>query len=88
VETSEVYDATELQDAVWFVPGLGFDNRGNRLGRGGGYYDRFLHRQSGFFVAVAYDWQLLDSIPYEAHDAKIDALVTDKDQLIFIEKDF
>jgi len=88
VETSDVYSSSDLQEAVWFVPGLGFDDKGNRLGRGGGYYDRFLHFNPGLSVAVGYDWQLLDSIPCEAHDAKVDALVTDKDQLIFIEKDF
>lgn len=88
VETSELYNSSDLPDAVWFVPGLGFDNKGNRLGRGGGYYDRFLHFSSGLSVAVGYDWQLLDSVPYEAHDAKVDVLVTEKDQLIFIEKGF
>ncbi len=88
IEYTEFYEPKDLKNPVWFVPGVAFDHEGNRLGRGGGYYDRFLTGMYGFFIAVAYHWQLLDKVPHERHDAKVDALATDQELLIFIEKDF
>ena len=64
--------------ATWFIPGVAFDKSGNRLGRGGGYYDRFLSYNDGSFVAVAHSVQLIDFVPSEAHDMKMDWLVTEK----------
>ena len=59
------------------VPGLAFDVHGNRLGLGGGYYDRFLPRAvNAKRIALAYDFQLVDSLPTEIHDAKIDMVMT------------
>ena len=59
------------------VPGAAFDIHGNRLGLGGGYYDRFLPRAvNAVKIALAYDFQLVDSLPTEAHDAKIDYILT------------
>ena len=50
---------------------------GGRLGLGGGYYDRFLPRAvNAVKVALAYDFQLVDALPTEAHDAKINAILT------------
>ena len=64
------------------VPGLAFDASGERLGRGGGFYDRFL-AQPGFRpgvvrCGVGYDFQIVDSIPTLAHDIRLDAIVTDR----------
>lgn len=59
------------------VPGVAFDRRGNRLGRGGGYYDRLLEGFSGTTVAVAFDFQILPVIPVESHDKPVNALVTE-----------
>lgn len=58
------------------VPGLGFDLNNNRLGYGGGYYDNFMakHRQA-YKVAVAYPFQIMDNIPTEEHDEKIDKVL-------------
>jgi 5-formyltetrahydrofolate cyclo-ligase len=58
------------------VPGVAFDLRGNRLGRGQGYYDRLLSETSGVKCGVAYDIQVLENIPAEAHDAKVNFVVT------------
>ncbi len=61
------------------VPGLAFDMQGNRLGHGGGYYDRFLclpeskARRCGF----AFDQQVVPCIPRENHDQVMDFVVTD-----------
>lgn len=58
------------------VPGLAFDARGNRLGRGKGFYDRILAEASGIKCGVAYDFQLQENIPTEAHDAKVNYIFT------------
>ena len=55
------------------VPGVAFDLQGNRLGRGGGYYDRFIKSQppTTTLVGVAYDFQLVDKVPANRHDQKM-----------------
>jgi 5-formyltetrahydrofolate cyclo-ligase len=58
------------------VPGVAFDAKGNRLGRGGGYYDRLLDGFSGFSAAVAFDFQIIPEVPYDAHDKSVQAIVT------------
>ncbi|MCF7957436.1 MAG: 5-formyltetrahydrofolate cyclo-ligase [Phycisphaerae bacterium] len=62
------------------VPGLGFDRMGRRLGRGGGYYDRFLGRDDigGLTCGIAMEEQVLDKVPIDDHDIPLDMLVTDK----------
>lgn len=59
------------------VPGLAFDRRGNRLGLGGGYYDRFLARVSAPKAGLIYSALLLDALPAEAHDIPMDLVVTE-----------
>lgn len=56
------------------VPGLAFDKKGNRLGRGKGYYDRFLKTLSAktATVGLAYDFQILPSVPVQGHDVAVD----------------
>jgi 5-formyltetrahydrofolate cyclo-ligase len=58
------------------VPGMAFDLSGNRLGRGHGFYDRILAVASGVKCGVAYDFQLLEKIPTEPHDAKVNFIFT------------
>jgi 5-formyltetrahydrofolate cyclo-ligase len=62
------------------LPGAAFDHRGNRLGYGGGYYDRLLARLKKKLplVALAYEEQIVDSLPAEPHDIKVDMIVTDE----------
>lgn len=56
------------------VPGLAFTTEGARLGRGGGYYDRFLARRpaDAQAIGIGYRVQLVDSLPFASHDAFID----------------
>lgn len=65
--------------AVVLVPGLAFDRRGNRLGFGGGYYDRWLAGEGRGLatVGLAFQGQLLENLPAEAHDVPVDFVVTD-----------
>lgn len=58
------------------VPGMAFDLQGNRLGRGQGFYDRLLSTASGIKCGVAHDFQLLETIPAEPHDAKVNFIFT------------
>lgn len=58
------------------VPGLAFDLHGGRLGRGKGFYDRFLADARGLRAGVCFDNQIVDSVPAEAHDLRMDFLVT------------
>ncbi len=69
----------ELIDLV-IVPGLAFDPYGNRLGRGRGFYDRFLARPEfrGTACGVALESQVVDSIPAGPRDIKVNMLVTDQ----------
>jgi len=62
------------------VPGLAFDRRGDRLGRGKGYYDRLLHqvRPDTLLVALAFECQLVDLIPRLAHDVPMHRVVTER----------
>jgi 5-formyltetrahydrofolate cyclo-ligase len=69
------------------VPLLGFDRQGCRLGQGGGTYDRTLAnlRASGrvFVLGLAYSSQETDEIPWEPHDERLDAVLTEASYLEF-----
>jgi len=62
------------------VPGVAFDRRGARLGRGKGYYDRLLARvrPDTLLVAPAFECQLFPEIPAEPHDVYMDKVITEK----------
>ena len=62
---------------VWLVPGMGFDMEGNRLGRGGGFYDRLLENASGIKIGIGYDMQITDAVPNCGHDQRMDIIVTE-----------
>lgn len=66
-----------LIDAV-LVPGVAFDPAGGRLGIGGGYYDRLIpqFRTDCLLIGIAFDEQVLDEVPVEAHDARVHAVAT------------
>ncbi|HEY7529699.1 MAG TPA: 5-formyltetrahydrofolate cyclo-ligase [Gemmatimonadota bacterium] len=67
---------TDELDLV-IVPGLAFDRRGNRLGLGRGYYDRFLAGVRAPRVALLYSTQLVERVPAGPRDVAVDLLVTD-----------
>ncbi len=62
------------------VPGLAFSADGHRLGRGAGYYDRFLSRlrRAATTIGLAFDVQIADEVPVEAGDVPVDIVVTDR----------
>jgi 5-formyltetrahydrofolate cyclo-ligase len=65
---------------VVFVPGSAFDRSGSRMGYGGGFYDSYLPklRPGTPRIAVAFDLQVVDDVPREGHDLRIDAVVTER----------
>jgi 5-formyltetrahydrofolate cyclo-ligase len=70
------------------APGLAFDRNGNRLGRGKGYYDRFLSRAraSGarcLVFGVCFEEQLVDDVPHTERDQRVDGVVTERETLMF-----
>jgi 5-formyltetrahydrofolate cyclo-ligase len=62
------------------IPGAGYDSSGNRLGYGAGYYDILLseRQKKTPIIALAYEEQLIDAIPAEKHDVRVDMIVTDQ----------
>lgn len=61
------------------IPGVVFDRKGNRLGFGGGFYDRFLGKLSDTtkLVGLAFELQLVDNVPSQSHDVAVDYLITE-----------
>ena len=61
------------------IPGIAFDCKGNRIGHGKGYYDRFLTKKiTAHRLALAFEFQIVDRIPTESHDVKVGKIVTEK----------
>lgn len=60
------------------VPGVAFDRSNNRLGRGAGYYDRFLASLSSdvFSVGLAFDFQIIERLPIDLHDVPVKRVIS------------
>jgi 5-formyltetrahydrofolate cyclo-ligase len=58
------------------VPGVAYDARGGRLGRGRGFYDRLLAEAAGIKCGVAFDEQLVATVPLEPHDIRLNCILT------------
>jgi len=71
--------ASPEQFDLVLVPGLAFDRAGHRLGAGKGYYDRFLAQIKAPKIALAFAFQIVERIPVEAHDQRVDVIVTEKE---------
>ena len=77
-QSGEPCDASEID--VMIVPGVAFGRDGARLGRGKGFYDRYLARK-GFraeSVGVCLDFQLFDTLPMEPHDRVMDCVISNE----------
>lgn len=66
---------------LFIVPGVAFDSQGGRLGRGGGYYDRLIPLGTPA-IGVGFSFQLIDHVPQERHDHRMQAIATEKQLLI------
>lgn len=69
---------------VILVPGIIFAKDGYRIGYGGGFYDRFFSRINNIpiIVGVAYDFQVLDSIPFDKYDYSMNLIITEKQKIV------
>lgn len=70
----------DYEDVLILMPGLAFDRSGNRIGYGGGFYDRYLERYEAkgtnfIKVALAYDFQIFDKLDVEEFDKKVDIIL-------------
>jgi 5-formyltetrahydrofolate cyclo-ligase len=59
------------------VPGVAFDKKGYRLGYGKGYYDRLLSGKRIFSIGLAYSFQLLENLPHDRYDKRLDAIASE-----------
>ncbi len=71
-------DARQLDLVI--VPGAAFDSKGGRVGHGKGYYDRLLRRTrpDAWRIAVAFECQMVPSVPMAGHDTFVDAVITEE----------
>lgn len=75
--TGEEYTDLDHIDLI-IVPGVAFDRQGNRMGRGRGFYDRLLKTTpTAVKVGLAFDFQMLDHIPVEAHDIRMNLVISE-----------
>ncbi|MBD5261275.1 MAG: 5-formyltetrahydrofolate cyclo-ligase [Bacteroides sp.] len=72
----DVVDVSDIELMV--IPAVAFDRKGNRLGRGKGFYDRLLSTSKATKIGVGYEFQLFDDIPSEPHDVAMDMVITQK----------
>lgn len=78
---NDTADISQIELVV--VPAVAYDRRGNRVGRGKGYYDRLLAETKATKVGVGYDFQLLEEeIPSEPHDVAVDIVITESRRLV------
>ncbi len=73
---SRIVDISEIGCAI--VPGVVFDEYCHRIGRGKGYYDRFLAGSAAYKIGFAYECQVMESIAARTHDVRMDAVATDE----------
>lgn len=67
-------DPDEIELMV--IPAVAYDYKGNRLGRGKGFYDRLLSSTKATKIGVGYEFQLVDDLPVEPHDIPMDMVIT------------
>lgn len=73
-------DPSEIELIV--VPAVAYDRKGNRLGRGKGFYDRLLKTTKATKIGVGYEFQLFDELPTEPHDVAMDIIITQNTTVI------
>ena len=77
IQTAEVFKGTG-ESGLIIMPGVAFDKSFHRIGYGGGFYDRYLEKHQNLQkIAVAFEYQLLETVPAEAFDICPDQLITE-----------
>jgi len=78
LEPKQKTESKQEPDLI-IIPGIAFDRKGNRIGFGQGYYDKFLSKTKAKKIALAYDFQIIKNIPIESHDISMDMIITNKE---------
>lgn len=76
----DIHPVEEIE--VIIVPGVAFDRKGRRLGRGKGFYDRLLETAKATKIGIGYEFQLVDELPSEPHDIPMDMVITEYSTII------
>ncbi|MFW5783502.1 MAG: 5-formyltetrahydrofolate cyclo-ligase [Spirochaetota bacterium] len=82
--SERAWDAVDTLEPLVVCPGRAFDLAGNRLGRGGAFYDRFLQQlrhgvvRAGTAIGICFDLQIVDAVPVTVRDEPVDAVVTER----------
>lgn len=85
MEPGEGCKSIRIEDVdIAIVPGVAFDGKGSRLGRGKGYYDRLLKNSKVIKVGICFNEQLLNSLPTEAHDGRMDIIAAENWDILLI----
>ena len=80
LEPKEELPSFSINDLdVIIVPGLAFTRTGNRIGYGGGFYDRFLIKTNAISIGLAFDKQVINKLPHNKDDSILDYIVTEKE---------
>ncbi|MBI4136946.1 5-formyltetrahydrofolate cyclo-ligase [Candidatus Roizmanbacteria bacterium] len=66
---------------VFIVPGVMFDRKGNRRGRGKGYYDRLLKGAKAIKIGLAYSFQVVPRLPHKKYDIPMDIIITENETI-------
>ncbi|WP_002145724.1 5-formyltetrahydrofolate cyclo-ligase [Bacillus cereus] len=77
---TEEVNADEID--LQIVPGVAYTERGERIGYGGGYYDRYLVHYKGKALSLAYSFQMVEHIPVEPFDKKVEKIITEKGTMV------
>lgn len=76
-QSADTLPVTPPKDAVIIVPCMAYDKMGYRLGRGKGYYDRYLSELAGNYkIGICFPWQIVEKLPVESHDMRVDEVLT------------
>lgn len=75
-QSADTPPVTPPKDAVIIVPGVAFDNKGYRLGRGKGYYDRYLGSLAeNYKIGICFPWQMVEKVPTDSHDVCVNEVI-------------
>ncbi|MBP3968373.1 5-formyltetrahydrofolate cyclo-ligase [Bacillus sp. WL1] len=77
---TEEVNADEID--LQIVPGVAYTERGERIGYGGGYYDRYLVHYKGKTLSLAYSFQMVEHIPVEPFDKNVEKIITEKGTMV------
>ncbi len=76
-QSADTPPVTPPKDAVIIVPCIAYDKMGYRLGRGKGYYDRYLSELAdNYKIGICFPWQIVEKLPVESHDMRVDEVLT------------